>query len=104
MSEGRHSEELQTKVAIEASSGKISQRDIRNAYKELGLDTESGNPNDDTIIGTFQARVSDASRQETDLRRALKIIGQNRHSEKIQLVAANSMSSSVSKVLPTTPA
>ena len=90
VSEGRESEDLQTKAAIEASSGKISLRDTRNAYKDLGLDTGAVNLNDDTIIGTFQARVSDAPRQERDLRRALKIIGQSRSSEKIQLIAANS--------------
>ena len=84
---GRHSESLDTKVAIEASENRISLEDVRAAFKEFGLDfrAEYG---DDTIIGTFQARVADAPKQEADMRRALKIIGQSRSSEKIELVAS----------------
>ena len=88
LGEGRKSEDLQTQAAIEASSDKISLKDIRNAYKDLGLDYNSTLLDDDTIIGTFQARVSDAPRQEQELRRALHIIGRNRWSEKIEFVAS----------------
>lgn len=89
IAEGRGSEALQTLAAIEASSDKISLKDVRSAYKEIGLDFPSANFDDDTVIGTFQSRVSDAPRQEAELRRALKIIGQHRSSEKIQQVASN---------------
>ena len=88
LGEGRKSEDLQTQAAIEASSGKISLNDIRNAYKDLGLDYNSTLLDDDTIIGTFQARVVDAPRQEQDLRRALHIIGRSRSSEKIKFIAS----------------
>lgn len=64
-------------------------KDIRSAYKEIGLEIPAALLDDDTIIGTFQSRVSDAPRQEAELRRALKVIGQHRSSEKIQQVASN---------------
>lgn len=88
LGEGRKSEDLQTQAAIEASSGNISLKDIRAAYKDLGLDFNQHLLDDDTIIGNFQARVSDAPRQEPELRRALQIIGQSRSSEKIQSMAS----------------
>ena len=88
LGEGRKSEDLQTQAAIEASSGNISLKDIRTAYKDLGLDFNHQFLDDDTIIGSFQARVSDAPRQEPELRRALQIIGQSRLSEKIQSMAS----------------
>lgn len=87
IAKGRHSENLDTKVAIEASENRISLEDVRAAFREFGLDPRA-EYGDDTIIGMFQARVADAPKQEADLRRALKIIGQSRKSEKIELVAS----------------
>lgn len=84
---GRHSEALDTKVAIEASENRISLKDVRAAFKELGLDSRA-EFEDDTIIGTFQSRVSDAPKHEAEMRRALKIIGQSRRSEKVEFVAS----------------
>ena len=89
IAEGRSSEDLQTKVAIEASSGKFSVRDLREAYQSLGLDIRSVFYDDDTIIGSFQSRIADAPRQEPDLRRALYMIGEHRKSVRIQHVASN---------------
>ena len=87
IAKGRRSEDLDTKVAIEASQNRISLQDVRAAFKELGLDFRA-DYEDDTIIGTFQSRVADAPKQEAEMRRALKIIGQSRNSEKIELVAS----------------
>ncbi|KAL6721170.1 ubiquitin-specific protease ubp2 [Lecanora helva] len=87
IAEGRNSEYLQLKIAIEATSDKISRRDIRSAYKELDLHANEVYE-DDTIIGTFNSRVTDAPKQEPEMRRALKIIGQDRSSEKIRVVAS----------------
>lgn len=84
---GRHSEDLDTKVAIEASENRISLEDVRAAFKEFGLDSRA-EYDDDTIIGTFQSRIVDAPKQEANMRRALKIIGQSRRSEKIEFVAS----------------
>lgn len=86
---GRRSEALDTKVAIEASQNKLSLQDVRAAYRELGLDPRNYH-DDDTVIGTFQSRIADAPKQEPEMRRALKIIGQNRRNDKIQLVASQS--------------
>lgn len=90
IADGRKSEELHTLVAIEASSGKVSAQDVRDAYKLLDLDLASAYLDEDVIIGTFQSRVADAPRQEAELRRALQIIGQDRSSEKIQFMASKS--------------
>ena len=90
IAEGRKSEALQTHVAIEASNDKISFRDIRQAYQDLGLKYPAIHLDDDTIIGTFQSRIASSPKQDAELRRALKIIGQDRWSNKLQLVAANS--------------
>ncbi|KAI4282274.1 MAG: hypothetical protein L6R35_005449, partial [Caloplaca aegaea] len=90
IADGRKSEDLQTLVAIEASSGKVSAQDVRDAYKLLDLDVASAYLDEDVIIGTFQSRVADAPRQEAELRRALQIIGQDRSSEKIQFMASKS--------------
>ena len=91
---GRKSEDLQTKAAIEASSGKVSRSDIKAAYNEFGLDFRGPFLDDDTIIGNFQSRIADAPRQEADLRRALSIIGTDRGSSRIQHIASNSKCSS----------
>lgn len=87
---GRNSEDLQTKAAIEASSGRVSVKEIREAYQSFGLEYDGPFLDDDTIIGTFQSRAVDAPRQDAELRRALTIIGQERGSTKIQHVASNS--------------
>ncbi|KAL8841345.1 MAG: hypothetical protein Q9170_000976 [Blastenia crenularia] len=91
LAKGRESEDLQTLVAIEASSGKVSATDVRDAYKLLDLETGSDFLDEDYIIGTFQSRIADAPRQETDLRRALQIVGQDRSSQKIQSVASKTV-------------
>ena len=87
IAEGRKSDSLNVKVAIEATSDKISRRDVRAAYKELGLDAKEAHE-DDTIIGIFNSRITDAPKQEPEMRRALTIIGQYRSSERIQVVAS----------------
>ena len=87
IAQNRHSEDLDTKVAIEASQSRISLKDVRAAFNEFGLDPRALYE-DETIIGNFQSRISDAPKQEAEMRRALKIIGQSRNSEKIQLVAS----------------
>ena len=91
IADGRKSEALATKAAIEESEGRISLRDVRKAYQHLGYDMRDRNAADETIIGGFQARLSDAPRQEAELRRDLKIIGQHRGSQRIQSVASQAV-------------
>ena len=90
IAKGRKSEDLQTKAAIEESSGKISLQDIRDAYAAFGLDMQSPYDDEDHIIGTFQSRIADSSLQEPELRHALKIIGLHRDSIRIQDFASDS--------------
>lgn len=90
---GRKSEDLQTLVAIESSSGKISTSDVRAAYEFLGLEIKQPFLDDDFIIGSFQSRIADAPRQDSELRRALLIVGQDRSSQKIQSLASKSKTS-----------
>ncbi|KAL9047175.1 MAG: hypothetical protein Q9214_000187 [Letrouitia sp. 1 TL-2023] len=91
IAEGRDSEDLRILAAIEASSGKVSYKDIREAYKDLSLHDQSSDLDDTTIIGTFKSRIADSPKQEAQLRRALQIIGQSRSSDKILSVAARSV-------------
>ena len=79
-------------MTIEATSDKLSHRDIRVAYRELGLD-RNDLQEDETIIGIFNSRVTDAPKQEPEMRRALKIIGQDRSSARIQSTASQGNSS-----------
>ncbi len=95
---GRHSEALDTRVAIEASENRISLKDVRAAFTELGFDPRA-EIEDETIIGTFQSRVSDAPKHEAEMRRALKIIGQSRKSEKIEFVASQGTLKSCNEML-----
>lgn len=82
------SEDLHTKAVIEETMGRVSLRDIRQAYSSFNLDVGDAQLADETIIGTFQARVSDAPKHEAEMRRDLRIIGEHRSSEKITLVAS----------------
>ena len=86
---GRRSQNLQIKAAVEASTGKRSLQDVREAYKAFGLSMDES-LTDDSIIGSFQARVLDSQRQEPQLREHLAAIGQHRRSAKIQQFAENS--------------
>lgn len=82
IAEGRKSDELATKAALEASKGIISTNDVRKAYRCLNLD--GSYLDDDTIIGVFRSRLSDAPpHQEDELREALRTIGSYKSSEKI---------------------
>ena len=92
IAEGRESEDLGTKAVVEESEGRFSLRDVKQAYGNLGLNVQDRNLADDTIIGSFQARLSDAPKQETLLRRDLGIVGKHRRSFKIQNMAAQAVS------------
>ena len=86
-----NSEDLQTKAIIEETEGRISLKDIRQAYANLGLSMKDTELADDTIIGTFQARIADAPRHEAEMRKYLRNIGQHRSSKRIELVASQGL-------------
>ncbi|KAL9101728.1 MAG: hypothetical protein Q9163_003050 [Psora crenata] len=91
IAEGRSSEDLKMRAVIEESKGRISLRDVRLAYQHFGYDVQTAGLVDDTIIGAFQARLSDSPKQESQLRRDLKIIGQHRRSQRIENVASQTV-------------
>ena len=79
-------EDLQTKVLMEQTADKISSRDLRSAYRNLGV---AANLDDETILGAFQARLGDTpSHQEGELREALKMVGISRSSKKLRDAAS----------------
>lgn len=89
LAKGRKSEVLETKAVLMESEGQTSRKDIHSAYRYFGMDPRARDLDDDTIIGNFRSRVGDAPRQESEMRRALGIIGLDRKSEKIRSEAAN---------------
>ena len=84
---GRGSETLQIKVDIEAANDRISFRDVRKAYRDLDIDPRA-NIDDGTVVGIFNSRVADAPKQEDEMRRALRILGVHRSSQRIQIAAS----------------
>ncbi|KAL8797438.1 MAG: hypothetical protein Q9195_000254 [Heterodermia aff. obscurata] len=78
--------DLQTKVLLEQTADKVSGRDLRSAYRKLGVNSSLP---DETILGTFQARLLDApSHQEEELREALKMVGIYRKSKRLREAAS----------------
>ncbi|OAL54917.1 ubiquitin C-terminal hydrolase-like protein [Pyrenochaeta sp. DS3sAY3a] len=90
---GRNSDVLGTQVAIMASQGLTSKRDLESAYKYFGIDPAHANViSDEHIIGTFMARLSDipASAVE-EARKQLRVLGDARNSDKIRAEAAEAI-------------
>lgn len=86
LAEERQSQDLQTKVVMEASCGRVSKKDVRDAYQQLGLDPSL---DDDTLAGAFKARIQDAPAQAAEARTFLKIIGDDRGSSILQQLASD---------------
>ena len=86
IAEERQSPDLQTKIVMEASCGRVSKKDVRDAYQRLGLEPSLG---DDTLAGAFKARIQDAPAQASEARSLLKIIGDDRGSSLLQQLASD---------------
>ncbi|SCZ90100.1 BZ3500_MvSof-1268-A1-R1_Chr1-3g01776 [Microbotryum saponariae] len=90
----RHSDVLEMLIATERSIGRVSLSDLRNAYKELGLEFDhSRSVTDDEIAFRFGQRreqVTDPERKKV-LKEAMKQIADQRDSEllKVMLLSAN---------------
>ena len=84
----KDSEDLQTRVLMEQTGDKFSERDFRAAYRSLGVTV---NLDDETILGSFQARLLDAPTQEEELRGALRLVGISRGSKRLQEAASVGM-------------
>ena len=87
IAEGRSSDLLLTEVAIERSSGKFDYRQLTEAYRYFGFYVETPSLDDAHIIGTFQSRLEDAPKHESQMREHLKLIGTHRNSRKILNIA-----------------
>ncbi|KAG9773774.1 cysteine proteinase, partial [Aureobasidium melanogenum] len=90
---GRQSEILITKSATLASQNTLSRKDINQAYKALGIEPRfHENVDDEEIIGLYKSRWSDSSTAgQSDLKIALKTVGQARNSRYILDTAADTV-------------
>ncbi|KAG9858946.1 cysteine proteinase, partial [Aureobasidium melanogenum] len=90
---GRQSEILITKSATLASQNTLSRKDINQAYKALGIEPRfQENVDDEEIIGLYKSRWSDSSTAgQSDLKIALKTVGQARNSRYILDTAADTV-------------
>lgn len=82
LSEGRKSEHLQLEVAMLRSQGEYTHSDVVNAGRSLGIDDIDAAA-DDLVVGIFKARLSDAPKQEAQMREALTTIGKYKKSDLI---------------------
>jgi len=87
IAEARSSEALQTEVAIVRSDGKFDYHQLIEAYRYFGFYVERPPSDDAHVIGTFQSRLQDAPKQESQMREHLKLIGTHRNSSKILDIA-----------------
>jgi ubiquitin carboxyl-terminal hydrolase 25/28 len=83
----RQSEELQFEVVLQQSQGHFTIEQVEGAYNYFFTTADAA---DDHIIGTYKSRLSDAPRQDNDMREQLRILGEHRNSRKIKDVAKGS--------------
>jgi ubiquitin carboxyl-terminal hydrolase 25/28 len=73
-------------VSMEYTKGRYADDDVPAAYQYFQLDYRNQTLTDDTIIGSFFARLGDSA-NDMEIRRQLWRIGDSRGSEKIKSVA-----------------
>lgn len=89
----RDSEDLNYRVAIEVSNGKVDAEQLSEAHKALGVPMNLQPDADEShIIGTFNARLQDSPAQEAQLREHLRVIGTGLNSRRIMDYAARGQS------------
>lgn len=86
----RQSEKLSEQVAIEWSQGRYGEQAIADAYKSLGLPPDNG-LDEESIIGTFEARLLDSPSQGPEMRESLARIGEVRNSQRLIDYARNEL-------------
>jgi ubiquitin carboxyl-terminal hydrolase 25/28 len=93
LAKGRKSEALDTQVAMLASQGFISKRDVDQAYRYFGIEPAHVSLiSDEHIKGVFKSRLSDmgpASAPET--RQQLRVLAEARGSELLRAEASDTM-------------
>ena len=86
LANGRGSETLQLEVGkLRSQEVYYTLDDVKAAYELFNL--KESEQDEQLIIGTFNSRLKDAPRQETEMRKNLQIIGQFRDSEIIKQAA-----------------
>lgn len=75
-----------------ASQGDITQGDLEQAYRTIGIDpSHIGQINDQMILSTYRGRYPDSgTAQKEQMRLALKSLGDYRGSKELQDVAQDS--------------
>ncbi|KAK9465844.1 hypothetical protein V1512DRAFT_276956 [Lipomyces arxii] len=88
----RQSEELQIRVVELQSMGALTRDDLKNAYKEIGIDDPEAVNDDSLILGIFKARLQDSPGRALSMKAALKIVAETRDSEVLRAyIQADSM-------------
>ena len=83
----RQSDEIQLEVVLQQSQGRFTLEQVDGAYNYFFTTFDAA---DEHIIGTYKSRLSDAPRQDPEMREQLRIIGEHRHSARIKDVAKGS--------------
>jgi ubiquitin carboxyl-terminal hydrolase 25/28 len=85
LAQSRGTETLQTKVAMMASEGMVSRRDLTAAYRQLNIPhNEAQTVSDERILNLFYVRISDLGPgAQQDARQALNQIGMSRNSKRL---------------------
>ncbi|KAG9243004.1 ubiquitin C-terminal hydrolase-like protein [Calycina marina] len=85
---GRESSDLQVKVSLEKSTGKLPLLEIEEAYNFfcLAIDRKLS---DDHIIGVYTSYIQSAPLHKDQAREYLRVIGKARDSKKIESIAMN---------------
>jgi hypothetical protein len=93
LAKGRKSEELDTQVAMLASQGFTSKRDIDQAYKYFGIDpAHAPQINDEHVKGVYKSRLGDEGLSSAPkTRKQLKIIAEARDSALLRSEASDTM-------------
>lgn len=86
LARGRGSPDLEIRVALAASAGELSWKDIEHAYKFFNLEVEYVE-SDNHIIGIYNSRIASAPRQKDEAKQCLMVVAKHRKSEAIEAIA-----------------
>jgi ubiquitin carboxyl-terminal hydrolase 25/28 len=84
----RQSDEIELEIVLQQSEGRFTLEQVDEAYRYFGFTMPDAD--DEHIIGTYKSRLSDAPRQDSEMREQLRIIGEHRQSARIKDIAKGS--------------
>lgn len=93
IAESRQSEPLSVKAMTLASRGEVTQDELDNAYRTIGIEPVHANLlNDQMLVSSYKGRYPDSGTfQKEQMRKALLALGQYRGSSAILDLAQDSM-------------